>query len=134
MADSPSVDGQGHDRMEGTAAETSVATNNQRGNGPDMNHPESGINVAGQAHDRIDTEMDNSGASPHGETPEFPADGSSNLQDNGTSEEPMDTTPDNPLAEMPMLTDGTNSSTRDLGTPPKAESLSCTMMKTLIIS
>lgn len=120
--------------MEGTAAETSVATNNQRGNGPDMNQPESGINVVGQAHDRIDTEMDNSGASPHGETSATLADGPSNLQHNGTLEEPMDTTPDNPLVEMPMLTDGASSSTRDFGTPPEAESLSCTMMKTLIIS
>lgn len=118
MADSPSVDGQEHDRMEGTGADTSVVIDNQRGDRPNMDHPESGVDIVGQAHDRIDTEMDNNGTSPHGERPEVSADGPSNLEDNGSSEEPMDTTPDNPLVEMPMLADGADSSTRDLGILP----------------
>lgn len=119
MADSPPVDGQEHDRMEGTAADASAARDNQRGDRSDTNHPASGVDLGGQAHDRIDTEMDNNGTSPHGDTPEVSADGPSNPHDSGTSEEPMDTTPDNPLVEMPMLADGADSATRDLGILPE---------------
>ena len=118
-AEGPSVDGQDHDRMEGTTTDTSVTIDEQGGNRPDRNHSASGADIVGQAHDRIDAEMDNNGALSGGDMPEASANGPLGHQDNGMSEESMDTRPDNPLVGMPVPADGADPSTHLLGIPPK---------------
>lgn len=132
-AEAPSVDGQDHDRMEGTATDTSVTIDDQRGNRPDRNHSASGIDIVGQAHDRIDAEMGNNGALPNGNVPEASAISSSGHPDNDMSEELMDTTPDNPLVGMLVLADEANPSIHPSGILPKLSLFQTPTINTLTL-
>lgn len=118
-AGSPPVDGQDHDRMEGTGADVSVNIDAYGGTILHDNHTELGVDVVGQAHDRIDAEMENNGTLPDGDVPEVSANSPFNLQDHGISGEFMDTTPDNPLDGRPMLADGNDPPTDLLGMLPE---------------
>ena len=121
IPESAPVDGQDHDRVEGTTTDTPGTMDDQGGNRPDRDHSASGVDIVGQAHDRIDAEMDNNGTLPDRDAAEALTNGSSHFQDNGMSEESMDTTPDNPLMGMPVLPDGADPSAHLLGIPPKLD-------------
>lgn len=110
--------GQDHDRMEGTTTGIPGAMDDHGGHRPDRDHSASGLGIVGQAHDRIDAEMDNNGTLPDRDVAEALTNGSSPFHDNDMPEESMDITPDNPLMGMSVLADGADPSSHLLGIPP----------------
>ena len=113
-----SIDGQNHDRMEDTIIDASRTVDDQHHNRQHINHAATGVDIVGQAHDRIDAEMENSGTLPNGHVPEASASAPGDLLDSGTTAEVMDTTPDSASAESSMPVDVMAPSTHLLGTCP----------------
>ena len=120
-----SVDGQNHDRMEDTITDASRTVDDQYHNRQHINRAATGADIVGQAHDRIDAEMENSGTLPNGHVPEASASAPRDLLDSGTAADVIDTTPDSASAESSMPADVMAPSTHLLGTCPTRIALLC---------